>query len=129
MTELLKVIGIAFLTVVTVIVLKPIKQEVALLVGIAGSVIIFFFIVKMLDNVFGVFQFLMEKTNIDGELFKTLIKIVGVGYICEFSANICADSGNTALQSKVLLAGKLTIFVLAIPVLTSLVELIVSILP
>lgn len=129
MAELLKVIGIAFLTVTAVLILKPIKPDIALIVGIAGSVIILFYIVGLIEEVFGVFEFLMEKTNIDANLFKTLVKIVGVGYICEFSANICADSGSTALQSKVLLAGKLTIFVLAIPIITSLIELIVSIMP
>lgn len=129
MTELFKVIGIAFLTMTAVLILRPLRPDIALVVGIAGSVLIFLFIVKMLDTVFGVFHFLMDKTGVDSELFKTLIKIVGVGYICEFSGNLCADSGNTALQSKILLAGKLTIFVLAIPILTSLVELIVSIMP
>lgn len=129
MTELFKIIGVAVVTMVAIMVIKPLKPEIAMIIGIAGSVLIFFFIVNMLDSVFGLFEFLMEKTNLDSDLFKTLIKIVGIGYISEFSANLCADSGNTALQGKVLLAGKLTIFILAIPIITSLIELIVSIMP
>ncbi|MBO5102803.1 MAG: stage III sporulation protein AD, partial [Clostridia bacterium] len=57
------------------------------------------------------------------------LKIIGVGYITEFSSNLCADSGNSAVASKILLAGKLVIFVLAIPIITSLIDIIVSIMP
>ena len=71
----------------------------------------------------------MQATNLDSDIFILLIKIIGVGYITEFSANICQDSGNSAMASKILLAGKLVIFVMAIPIITSLIELIVSIMP
>ncbi len=129
MEEIFKIIGISLLTTIAVLVVKPTKPEIALVLGVAGSVIVFFYIVDLLEEVFGLFEYVMQATNLDSDIFILLIKIIGVGYITEFSANICQDSGNSAMASKILLAGKLVIFVMAIPIITSLIELIVSIMP
>lgn len=129
MEILFKIIGISLLTTISILLIKPTKPDIALVVGVAGSVIVFFYIIDLLQQAFGLFEYIMQVTNLDSKLFTILIKIVGVGYITEFSANLCSDSGNSAMASKILLAGKLVIFVMSIPIITSLIELIVSIMP
>lgn len=129
MEEIFKIIGISLITTISVLIVKPTKPDIALVLGVAGSIIVFFYIVDLLESVLGLFEYVMEVTNLDSELFTLLIKIVGVGYITEFSAHICQDSGNGTMASKLLLAGKLVIFVMSIPIITSLIELIVSIMP
>ena len=128
LVEILKIIGLALITTISVIILKQQKPEIAVIVGVAGSVLIFFYLVDMISDVFGLFETVVSKTNIDSELFIVLIKIIGIGYITEFSANICSDSGNSAIASKIILAGKLTIFLLSVPIIISLIELIVGLL-
>ena len=122
MVEILKIIGLALITTISVIILKQQKPEIAVIVGVAGSVLIFFYLVDMISDVFGLFETVVSKTNIDSELFIVLIKIIGIGYITEFSANICSDSGNSAIASKIILAGKLTIFLLSVPIIISLIS-------
>ena len=129
MEVIFKIIGLALIITVAVIVVKQTKPELAMLVGVAGSVLLFFYIIDLLEQVFGIFSYVLESTNLDSELFIILLKIVGVGYLTEFSANICADSGNSAIAGKILLAGKLVIFVLAIPIIKSLIDIIVGIMP
>ena len=129
MDIIFKIIGISLLTVFGSLVLKPIKPDFAMIVGLTGGILIFLCLIDLLEQVFGLFEYVMEATKLNSKLFLVLIKIVGVSYITEFSANICVDSGNSALSSKILLAGNLVIFVMAIPIITSLVELIVSIMP
>ena len=129
MEVIFKIIGLALIITVAVIVVKQTKPELAMLVGVAGSVLLFFYIIDLLEQVFGIFSYVLESTNLDSELFIILLKIVGVGYLTEFSANICADSGNSAIASKILLAGKLVIFVLAIPIIKTLIDIIVGIMP
>jgi len=127
MEIIFKILGICLTVTLAVIVVRQTKPELAVLVGVAGSVVLFFYILDLLEQVFGVFEYILDSTNIDPKLFGILLKIVGVGYLTEFGANICSDSGNSAVASKILLAGKLTIFVLAIPILTNLIDLIASI--
>ena len=129
MEIIFKVIGVGFLTVVGVLILKPTKPDIAMLLGLCGGIIVFFYIIDLIEQVFGLFEYIMDKTNLDSKLFTILIKIVGVGYLTEFSSNVCLDSGNSSMAGKLQLAGKLIIFVMSIPIISSLVELIVSIMP
>lgn len=127
MEVIFKIIGLALVIVVAVIVVKQTKPELALLVGLAGSVVMFFYIIDMLEQAFGVFSFILESTKLDAELFVVLLKIVGIGYLTEFAANICNDSGNSSVASKIMLAGKLAIFILAIPIIKNIIEILASI--
>ena len=128
MVEIFKVIGLALITTIAVIVVKQVKPEMAIFVGLAGTIIVFLYIIDLLEQVFDLFNYILEVTNINNEMFTILLKIVGVGYITEIGANICSDSGNSAIATKVQLAGKLIIFVLAIPIITNLVEMITELL-
>ncbi len=125
----LKIIGLSFLTTISFLILKPSKPDLAMIVGLAGSVCVFLYIIDLVEQVFGFFDYIMELTHLDSKLFTLLIKIIGVGYITEFSANLCLDSGNSSMASKILLAGKLVIFVMSIPIITTLLELIVGLMP
>lgn len=127
MEIIFKIIGLALIITIAVIVVKQVKPELAVLVGVAGSVVMFFYIIDMLEQVYGVFTFILDSTKLDSELFIILLKIVGIGYLTEFGANICSDSGNSSVASKIMLAGKLAIFILAIPIIKNLIEIIASI--
>lgn len=127
--ELLKIIGIGLITSVAILVVKQVKPEVAILVTITGSIIILFMLVEMLASVTQIFELIVNKTGLDKELFTSILKIIGIGYITEFGANICTDSGNSSIADKILLAGKIAILVLALPILTALIDIIVGIMP
>ena len=59
-------------------------------------------------------------------MFVILLKIVGIGYLTEFSCGLCNDSGNSAIALKLQLAGKLTIFIMSIPIISKLIDLLVE---
>lgn len=60
----------------------------------------------------------------DIENFTFLLKAVGIGYISQFSSDICADAGENAIASKIELAGRICILAMTVPVVGSLVEMI-----
>lgn len=126
MMEIFKILGIALTLIVAVLIVKQTKPELASILLMAGGVVISFYIVDMLEDVFGVFTKILEATHIDNGLFVTLLKIIGIGYLAEFGASICNDSGNSSVALKLQLAGKLTIFVLSIPIITKLIDLLVE---
>lgn len=53
-----------------------------------------------------------------------IIKVLAVAYITDFTAQLCKDAGENSVGSKVELAGKITIFYIAMPILTSILGLI-----
>ncbi len=126
--EILKIIAIGIITTIAVLIVKQTKPEIAVLLGLAGSILIFFELVDMLNNVFVVFNNIVEQTGVSNELFGILLKIIGVGYLTEFSASLCADSGNSSIADKIMLGGKVVILVLALPIFTSILNIILGLL-
>jgi stage III sporulation protein AD len=127
--ELVKIIGIGLITSLSAIIVKQIKPEVAILITISGSIIIILMLMESLVSMINVFDMLIKKTNIDRQLFASVLKIIGVGYLTEFSANICQDTGNSSIADKIMLSGKVIILILALPIITALVDIIVGIMP
>jgi stage III sporulation protein AD len=60
---------------------------------------------------------------------ETIVKIIGIAYIAEFGAQITKDAGQGAIASKIELGGKVLILSMAIPILTVIIETIISMLP
>lgn len=124
--DLIKVIILGIVISIITIFLKQIKPEYSLICVIVGSIILIIYIINAITPIFTYFNEIVSKTGIDDEMFKTLLKIIGVGYLIEFSASICIDSGNTSIADKIVLAGKLLIFVLSLPIITSLFDMIME---
>ena len=127
--DIIKVIGVAFVTTFAVMILRPTKPELAAVVSIAGGVIVLLMFVDSLGQVIQGFTSIVNKSGIKSEVFSALLKIIGIGYLTEFAAGICADANNNSMAQKVTLAGKVIILILALPIINNLIEIIVGILP
>ena len=122
--EIIKIIGVGFMTALIAILLKSTKPELSFAVTITGVIVILLFIADMLKGTVAIFQELTAVTVLENSLIRLLLKIVGVGYITEFSASILQDFGNQSLADKVVLGGKLSILVLSLPIIQSLLTLV-----
>lgn len=122
--EIMKIIGVAFVTAVTSVILKTTKPELSFAVTVTGIIIVLLFIVDAMQNTISAFAAIAEVTGMENGLLKILLKIVGVGYLTEFGAGVLNDFGSSAMADKVALGGKITIITLAIPVFESLLSLI-----
>ena len=68
MTDIIKIIGAAFLTAITTIVLKTTKPELSFAVLIAGTVIILLFLVDLLQGAFTAFSSIVAMTGMENGL-------------------------------------------------------------
>ena len=124
--ELLKVLVLGIVISVLSVLLKQIKPEYSLICILVGSIILIIYIINSVQDVFGYFSQIVNKTGVDTSLFTTLLKIIGVGYLIEFTASVCNDSGNSSIADKIILAGKLIIFTLSLPIITNLFDLVME---
>jgi len=118
--ELVKILIIGIIISVVALFLKQIKPEYSVLCVIVGGVILLFFILKNVSQVFVFFSEVVDKTGISNELFVVMLKIIGLGYLVEFSAGICRDTGNNSIADKVVIAGKIMIFLVSLPIIKNL---------
>lgn len=129
MDSLYKIIGIALITCIATLIVKPVRPDFAVFISIVGGVIILFMLAGYLTDIFDVFNQIFNYTNVNSSLYKIIFKIIGVGYLVEFTASLCSDTGNNSLGDKVLLGGKIIILVMALPIVTSILEIVMELLP
>ena len=122
--EILKIIGVAFVTSIATILLRATKPELSFAVTVTGVIVILLFIIDSLKNTLWIFGELAQMTGVDTGIIKILIKIVGVGYLTEFGAGILNDFGCNSIADKVVLSGKITILVLSLPILEGLLLMV-----
>ena len=126
--ELFKILGIGLITCIAGLIVRQVKPDVASIIMIAGGVVILLMVVDYVAQIFDVFKVVMDKTGLSSSLFSIVLKIVGVGYLTEFAANICADTGSNSLAEKILFAGKIIILFMSLPIVTNIVEIVVGLL-
>ncbi|HEY8419897.1 MAG TPA: stage III sporulation protein AD [Clostridia bacterium] len=127
--DLIKIIAIGLTSAVVYSLLKENKPEIAYLVLLAASIIVFMMVVDMLIEIISTINGLAQKTGLDTSIIASVLKIIGVGYLTEFAAGICEDMGAKSMSDKVLFGGKVIIMFLSLPIIIALIELIISILP
>ena len=124
--EFAKIIVLGIILSVLTVLLKNIKPEYSLICVIVGSIILVMYILSGVQSIFEYFKTIVDRTGVDNVMFSTLLKIIGVGYLIEFSASICNDSGNSSIADKIVLAGKILIFSMGLPIITNLFNLILE---
>ena len=129
MEIIFKIIAIGLITCVTALILKPMRSDFAIIVTVVGGVIIFAMILSSLSSVLNVITSIASKTGVNSGLLAIVFKIIGIGYLTEFSASLCSDAGSGSLGDKVLLGGKIVIMMMSLPIITNILEIISKLLP
>ena len=98
--------------------------ELSMLLSVACGTIIFAFALERLGTTIEFFKGLLSKLPVEPAFFVTMVKMLGIAYIAEFSSSICKDCGHSAIASQIELFAKGAIVVMSIPVMSCLIELI-----
>ena len=126
--DIVKVVAVGLITVVATIIVKQVKPEIAVLITLAGSLIMLIMAINLLQGIFGNFMGIFNKTGVSSSLFVPIFKIIGIGYLCEFGANLCVDGGCNSIADKILFCGKLAILVIALPIINSVIDVVLELL-
>lgn len=129
MSLIFKIIAIGLITSVSVLIIKPIRNDFAVLLSVVGGIIVILFIIKYVSDIFSTLQMIVNETGVNSSLFTLILKIVGVGYLVEFTASMCSDVGVGGLGDKVLLGGKIVILSMALPIVNNILNIVMGLLP
>lgn len=100
------------------------KTEYSIYISIGISILVFFAILDKLELFVASFHHIQDFLLIDSSYLGTMLKMIGITYIAEFSSGICKDAGYQTIATQIELFGKLTILSLGMPVLLALLETI-----
>ncbi len=123
-------VGIVFIVVAAALslILKEQNPAFALLLTVAASVICLVFILKSLTPYINELHKIFETGGNSSTYFFTVLKGVAICYISRFAADLCKDSGQTALSNKAELIGKVSLIALSIPFLKEILDIALSLL-
>ena len=129
MEEIIKIIGIGLVALVIIIILKQYRPEYAIYISIIAGILILFLAMEKLSGVINLLQSISDKTYINKQFLEIILKITGIAIITEFAVSVCSDAGEKAIASKIEIGSKVVIITMSIPIISSLLELIIEILP
>ena len=127
--EIIKIIGVGFIAVLFIIILKQYKPEFTIYASLIAGIIIISLVMDKFKGIVNILMSLANKVRINNQFLSILLKITGIAFLTEFAASICRDSGESAIASKIDLGGKAIIIGMSIPIISALLELIIKILP
>lgn len=123
---IIKLCVIAAVTAVCALVLKSHKSELVPLCLAAGGILM---VLTAFDYIAESVQFLKDfsqSSGISNSAMRAIFKIIGIGYIVELTAASVKDLGFESVADKLIMCGRIVIFLVSVPILRSLYEVIVS---
>ena len=127
--EIIKIIGIALTALVIIIMLKQYRPEYAIFISILTGILILFLVMDRLTGIINLIESIQDKFSINTQFIALLIKITGIAFLSEFAISVCKDSGEAAIASKIEIGSKIIIISMSVPIISSLLEIILKILP
>lgn len=120
--SIMQVVALAVIAIILILVIRQEKPELAIQVSMVAGLLIFALVAWKVVEILQVLERLAVRADLNMVFLGTLLRIIGIAYIAEFGTQICKDAGENALAFKVELAGKVLILILAVPIITTIVD-------
>ncbi len=120
-------LGVGIVTAVLSLLVKQHRPELAIVIPILGGIAIFLLVAPYLRGMVEMFENLAEQAGMQNQYLKLILKMIGVAYLCQFTAELCRDAGEVSVAGKIELGGKLLILSLSMPIVTQFLGLVESI--
>ena len=127
--EIVKVIGIGLIALIIIVILKQYKPEFAIYISLIAGILIITLVLGKISGIIEILKNLANKTSINNGFLILLIKITGIAILTEYAVSICKDTGESAIASKIDFGGKVIIMSMSIPIISSLLETVIKVLP
>ena len=89
--DIFKIIAIGLIGAIIVVMLKAIKSDLSIMATLATGIIIVIITLTYISDVIVAFNQIVDKTGLNSKLFSALLKIVGIGYLTEYSSGMRSE--------------------------------------
>ena len=122
--DIIKISLLGICGVILCFFLKETRPEYTAFITMGIGIMILGLAVGKLEYLFGTLRQLKDSLPVEQEYLTTLIKMIGITYIGQFSAGICKDAGHQATAAQIKLFCRLSVLVQSVPILLALLETI-----
>ena len=104
--------------------LKGGRTEYGIYMSVAAGIFLFACIIDRLEIFIQTVEQIGSYIDLNAGYLGTMLKMIGITYIAEFSSGICRDAGYQSIAAQVELFGKTAVLLAGMPVFLSLIETI-----
>lgn len=119
---MIKVLFLAIAFVVLISLLKNTRAEYAVLLRIAIITVVLVFLISKFSSVVNYADSFFYTGNINTDYLKVVIKIAAVCMVGQLVADICRDTGETAVATLVELGARIVILIVSLPIIEQLLQ-------
>lgn len=127
--EIMKVIGIGFLTLIITMTLKEHRKEYAIYAVLIGGSISLLYSMGTIKSIIDFITEIALDSKYNNAFIKIILKITGIAILTEYAVSICKDLGENAIANKIDFGSKIIIISLSIPIISNTLESLTNILP
>ena len=125
---MIKVVGIVLTALIINIVLKNYSKEFTFLINIVCTIIIFTLISKDLKGIVDRLTSISNEISVLLPYIKIMLKILGISMIAQLLSDLCRDNGENTLAIQTELSAKIIILVTALPLFTTIMDIMIGML-
>ena len=129
MEIVVQVVGLGLIAALLALILKEYRPELAMQVSLVAGVIIMLLVLRRIVTAVNVITETAVAAGINLVYLQTLLRVIGIAYLAEFGAQLCRDAGEGSIASRVELAAKVIILVMAVPVIIEIMESVLGMIP
>lgn len=107
-------------------ILKQAGSQLYVVLGLAVSVVIIFYITARLSVIISQVEHIRQYVAFESEYISIIFRVIGITYVTQFAADICRDSGNSAIAGQIELFCKVTVAAISMPLVLALFETVTS---
>ncbi len=127
--DIMQITVVGLVAALLVLIVKQYRPDIAIIITMGTGVLLILLLLGNIKTIISNVEVMSRRASLDSIYLITVLKVIGIAYIAEFGSQICKDTGEGTIASKIELGGKILIMVLALPILTALMESILKILP
>ncbi len=113
--EIINVCAAALAGVFAALAVRKYAPDVSAAAGFAAGAVIFIMVLSKAAPIIGEVRSIMSMADTDSSYFSVLLKTIGICAFCQFTSDTCRDNGQAAIASRVELAAKTGIILIALP--------------
>ncbi|WP_242856861.1 stage III sporulation protein AD [Paraclostridium sordellii] len=125
----MKLVGLALVSTILCLIIKKDRPEMAMFIAILTGIIILLSVTYQFNFIIESINELANKANIPTMYISLIIKLIGIAYLMEFAIQICKDCGEGNIASKLEFGGKIIVMTMSFPILVSIIDMILNIIP
>lgn len=122
--DIIKVAVLGIIAVFLSLQFKQTKAEYGGLIVMLTGMLVFYFGIRKMGTIFDAIHLIKGILGTSAEYIQLLLKMIGIAFLCDFSADLCKDNGHQALANQIHIFGKICVLAMCTPVITRLFDII-----